>query len=83
MVSIPRPPRHPDFSPERRQVMLGLLSDDDFLSADLPESARILYAVSGLVCDDAGVALESDIAAALDDPSVIQYARSLLKRAVA
>lgn len=78
---IPRHPRPADFSPERRATILGLLGAEDFRTADLTDGARLYYTVAALVCNDAGVAQQVDINAALADPSAVQYARTLLRRA--
>lgn len=81
MVAIPRPPRPADLSPERRETVLGLLGDERFRTADLSFNSRILYTLSALVCDETGLVRQVDMEHALDDPSLIQCARSLLKRA--
>lgn len=84
MVAIPRPPRPPraaDLSPERRATVLSLLGDERFVTADLTPGARLMYAVSALVCDDTGYATQADFEAGLADPSTVQAARVLLREA--
>ena len=81
MVAIPRPARPANLSPERREKVHNLLRSERFAAFNLDEAARLMYAVSGLVCDDEGHFTEDDLHAAMTDPSVLQSARALLKRA--
>jgi hypothetical protein len=84
MIPSPSPERQPrsaDFGSHRRQIVLSMLRDPDFTAADPDDDARLLYTISALICNDAGVFTDGDLDAALADPSVTQYARHLLRKA--
>jgi hypothetical protein len=79
-------PIHPsvkaNFSRERRRHVIALLRGDRVLETVGPD-AQLLYAVGGLVCDEAGRVSESHLRAALRDPSIVATARELIRKAAA
>lgn len=70
-----------NYSPERRQQALRHLAEHEHCMLALGRRARELNAVALLVCDDEGFILESDLQAAVADPSIRQAARALLTEA--
>lgn len=73
--------RYADFSDERRATVRSMLADPEFRSAKLSPGARLLYAVSGLMCDETGTVKRADLDHAMADPSIVQCARNLLREA--
>jgi hypothetical protein len=71
----------PDLSRERRRHIMRLIEGEGLLDADLPEDARLLYVVGGLICNDVGVARQSDLYAAMAEPEILEAAVEILAKA--
>lgn len=71
-----------DLSRKRRRHVLDLVRRTGLLTDNgLTDDARLLYVVGGLICNDAGVAKQADLTAAMRDPSIVQAARTILTKA--
>ena len=72
-----------DYSAARRRTIMRTLADVTPRPewATLDENARITYVVGMLVCSPIGFVAKNDLEAACADPSVVNYARQLLRRA--
>lgn len=71
-----------DLSRTRRRHVLQLLRRSGILTnTGLTDRARLVYTVGCLVCDDAGRIKQPVLTAALNDPSIVQVARTLLRKA--
>jgi hypothetical protein len=73
-----------DLSRERRRQVHRLLKrtgvvHDPRLSTD----AKVLYVVGALICDQQGAGSTEVLMAAMQDPSIVQAARTILAKAVA
>lgn len=71
----------PDLSRERRRHVLNALRRSGIFTSDLTEHERLIYTLGCLVCDAAGRFTNADLQAALADPSTVQAARTLLRKA--
>jgi hypothetical protein len=71
----------PNLTRERRRHLIRMIEGEGLLDAELPEDARLLYIVGGLVCNDIGVARQSDLQAGLADPDVMDAALEILAKA--
>jgi len=71
----------PNLSRERRRHIMRMIEGEGVLDADLSEDARILYIVGGLVCNDVGVARQSDLDAAMAEPAILEAAIEILAKA--
>lgn len=70
-----------DFSPEWIQHAIDYIVDNGMLDRGLkPDSLRLL-AVSLLICDDNGMFRPEDLHDALDDPTILNVADQILKKA--
>ena len=80
----PNPPRIlADFSPYRRQYVIGCLRDSGALHRpELDYVSQILLTIGLLVCDDTGFASHADIDRARNDPSVVNVARQIVSEAL-
>ncbi|MGW0162083.1 hypothetical protein ACWDUN_22500 [Mycobacterium sp. NPDC003323] len=81
---LPRPPRAyaaPDLTRVRRRTVLRMIERDRILDADIGEDALLLYTVSGLVCNEVGVAKMDALQAAMQDPQVLDAALNILNKA--
>lgn len=71
-----------DLSRERRRHVLQLMRRTGVLTdTHLTDKDRLIYVVGALVCDDVGRVNTTDLAEALRDPSIVQAARALLRKA--
>lgn len=70
-----------DFSPERRAHALAWIRGEQLLDASVSEDARIIAAVGLLICNDTGFLKQTELDAAMTDPSIVQAARTLLDEA--
>lgn len=61
--------------------MLRTLEGEGVLDANLTEDALMLFVVSGLVCNDVGVAKMDALRAAMADPAVLEVAMAILDKA--
>jgi hypothetical protein len=71
----------PNLTRERRRHIMRMIEGEGLLDADLPEDARLLYIVGGLVCNDVGVARQSDLHAAMAQPDILEAAVEILAKA--
>ena len=78
----PRPTARADFSRERRRHVVALLRRSGVLSNVSPD-AQLLYTVGALICDANGRFSKAELDAATADPSIIEAARQLLRKAAA
>lgn len=70
-----------NFSRERRRHVRDVLRRSGILASDLTDTEQLMYAVGCLICDDAGRFTHADLRTALVDPSIVQAARTLLRKA--
>lgn len=70
-----------NLSRDRRRHIMRMIEGEGVLDADIGEDARLLYIVGGLVCNEIGVARQSDLHAAMADPSIISVAMEILDKA--
>lgn len=61
--------------------MLRMVEGEGVLDANLTEDALMLFVVSGLVCNDVGVAKMDALRAAMADPAVLEVAMGILDKA--
>jgi hypothetical protein len=71
-----------DFSEDRRRRVIRHLRRKRAELGTLSDRARLLYAVSLLLADGHGHVGKAAMVAALEDPSTVQVARTLLDEAV-
>lgn len=70
-----------DLSDERRATALRWIQGERLLDAPIDYPTRLTAVVGLLICDDAGHIKQADLLEALNDPSVVQIARTLLREA--
>ena len=70
-----------DFSPEWIQHSIDYIVENRFLERDLSQEALRVMAVSLLICDDNGMFRPEDLHEALDDPTILNVADQILKKA--
>lgn len=70
-----------DYSPERRTTAISWIRGEGLLTANVSYDARLMAAVGLLICDDVGHIKHADLLIAMEDPSIIQAARALLREA--
>lgn len=75
------PTQVPNYSARRREHAVRMLRGMRPELRSLSASARQLYAVGLLLCDDDGRLSEDTLAHHVDDPSVQQAAANLLRKA--
>ena len=82
--NLPRAPRAyaaPNLTRARRRTVLRMIEGEGILDADIGEDALLLYTVSGLVCNEVGVAKMDALQAAMQDPEVLDAALNILNKA--
>lgn len=73
-----------DFSRERRRLVTRLIRRSGVLADPrLTDDAKVLYVVCALVADDGGVGRTDALTEAMQDPSIVQVARTIMAQAVA
>ena len=71
-----------DMSRTRRRLAVRMLRAQQILTrTDLDADSRLLYAVGLLCADDDGRVSESDLAAAVSDPEIVNVARQIMLKA--
>lgn len=70
-----------DFSPEWSEHCVEYLLDNNILEKGLPQPELRLIAVSLLIADDNGAFMKDDLQEALADPSIVNAADQILRRA--
>jgi hypothetical protein len=75
------PVTRPDLSRVRRRTVLRMIEGERVLDAGLGEDALLLFVVSGLVCNEVGVAKMEALRAAMADPEVLEAAMGILDKA--
>ncbi len=71
-----------NYSDERRQTVLSYLRGAGIVThPSLSHDAKLLAAVGAIICDDEGRFSKADLALALRDPSIANYAGHLLHEA--
>ncbi len=70
-----------DYSPEWLQHGVDYIIINRMLERDLSPEALRLLAVSLLICDDTGMFRPEDLQEALDDPTILNVADQMLKKA--
>ncbi|WP_331717038.1 hypothetical protein, partial [Rhodococcus qingshengii] len=71
----------PNLSKERRRHLLRMVEGEGILDADISEEARLLYVVSGLMCNDIGVVKQNAVTAGMNNPQIVQTAITILDKA--
>ncbi len=70
-----------DYSPEWLQHAIDYIIDNRMLERELsPEALRVM-AVGLLICDDNGMFRPEDLHEALDDPTILNVADQILRKA--
>lgn len=70
-----------DFSPEWGAHCIEYLLDNDILTKGLPQAELRIIAISLLIADDNGAFMRDDLQEALADPSIVNAADQILRRA--
>ena len=70
----------PNYSQARRDVIVAFIQAEGMLEK-LDPKAVLIYTVLALIVDMDGEAAESALALALQDPSILQAANTLIERA--
>lgn len=70
-----------DYSPQWMQHAVDYILDNGMLDRDLSADSLRLLAVSLLICDDNGMFRPEDLQEALDDPTILNVADQILKKA--
>lgn len=70
-----------DFDPEWIQHGVDYIIINRMLERDLSPEALRLLAVSLLICDDTGMFRPEDLHEALDDPTILNVADQMLRKA--
>jgi hypothetical protein len=71
----------PDLTRARRRTVLRMVEGEGVLDANLSEDALMLFVVSGLVCNEIGVAKMDTLRSAMADPAVLEVAMGILDKA--
>jgi hypothetical protein len=71
----------PDLTRARRRTVLRMVEGEGVLDANLGEDALMLFVVSGLVCNEVGVAKMDALRSAMADPEVLEAAIGILNKA--
>jgi len=72
--------QHPNFSDYRRETIVLYLKAGGLIER-LPSDPLVLLVVGMLISDDVGAFSEQSLLAAMNDPSTLQAARTLIERA--
>ncbi len=70
-----------DFSPEWAEHAIDYIRRNGLLERELSQEALRVMAIGLLICDDNGMFRPEDMHEALDDPSIINAADQLLRKA--
>lgn len=70
-----------DFSPEWAEHSINYLIENNLLTKGLPQDHLRFLAVSLLICDDNGSFMKDDLEEALLDPSIVNAADQLIRKA--
>lgn len=70
-----------DFSPEWISHGIDYIKRNNLLDRELTTEALRVMAIGLLICDDNGMFREEDLREALDDPTIVNVADQMLKKA--
>lgn len=71
----------PDLSRERRRHLMRIIEGEKLLDADLTADAQLLFVVTGLMCNSAGVAKQEAVTSGMRNPQVVKEAHTILDKA--
>ena len=75
------PARKPDLTRTRRRTVLRMVEGEGVLDAGLTDDALMLFVVSGLICNEVGIAKMDALHAAMSDPVILEAALGILDKA--
>lgn len=73
----------PNYSHQRKATIISLLRDarKDASWWRLSDGAKLIYTLGAVICNDAGVVAQSDMAEITKDARAVSYARRLMREA--
>lgn len=73
----------PNYSQQRKATVISLLrgARKDASWWGLSDDAKLFYTLGAVICNDAGVVAQSDMAEVTKDPRAVSYARRLMREA--